>query len=140
MSETIASVIIFIGSIFLFLASLGVLRMPDSYNRIQTGTKATTLGLVLILIGVGILHPMWFSKIIILIFFVLLTNPVSSHALAKAAHLVGIKMSDDTVIDQLKLDEQKQVHQKSTAQNGASNNDLDNRLDSHSNFEKDLEC
>lgn len=108
MNEIIASVIIFIGSIFLLLASLGVLRMPDSYNRIQTGTKATTLGLILVLLGVGIYHPMWITKIIILIFFVLLTNPVSSHALAKAAHLFGIKMSDDTVVDQLKLDEQKE--------------------------------
>ena len=44
MSELIGSVVILLGSIFLLLAGLGVARMPDSYNRIQTGTKATTLG------------------------------------------------------------------------------------------------
>ena len=112
-TEMIGSIIIFAGSVFLLLASLGVLRMPDSYNRIQTGTKATTLGLILVLIGVAFYHPDWTWKSIALIFFVLLTNPVSSHALAKAAHKCGIKMTEDTVIDQLALDEQTNAPEKS---------------------------
>ena len=40
-----------IGSLFLFSAGLGVLRMPDTYNRIQTGTKATTLGTMMAMEG-----------------------------------------------------------------------------------------
>ena len=40
-------------------------------------------------------------KLIILIFFVMLTNPVSSHALARAAHTIGTHETADTVIDQL---------------------------------------
>ena len=70
---------------------LGVLRMPDAYNRIQTGTKATTLGTILVLIGLAFLHPGWALKLVILIFFVMLTNPVSSHALARAVHAIGIR-------------------------------------------------
>ena len=80
-----------IGALFLFSAGLGVLRMPDTYNRIQTGTKATTLGTIMVLIGIAFLHPSWTLKLIILIFFVMLTNPVSSHALARAALLAGCK-------------------------------------------------
>jgi multicomponent Na+:H+ antiporter subunit G len=96
-----------IGALFLFSAGLGVLRMPDTYNRIQTGTKATTLGTIMVLIGIAFLHPPWTLKLIILIFFVMLTNPVSSHALARAAHSIGTRETETTVIDQLDSDEDK---------------------------------
>lgn len=101
-NEIIGNLLLIIGSLFLFSAGLGVLRMPDTYNRIQTGTKATTLGTILVLVGLAFLHPAWTLKLIILIFFVMLTNPVSSHALARAAHTIGIFETDSTVIDQLK--------------------------------------
>jgi multicomponent Na+:H+ antiporter subunit G len=101
MGELIGSLFLLGGAVFLFSAGLGVLRMPDTYNRIQTGTKATTLGTILILIGLAFLHPAWTFKLIILIFFVMLTNPVSSHALARAAHTIGTAETRSTVIDQL---------------------------------------
>jgi multicomponent Na+:H+ antiporter subunit G len=101
MGEVIGSLFLLGGAIFLFSAGLGVLRMPDTYNRIQTGTKATTLGTILILIGLACLHPAWTFKLIILIFFVMLTNPVSSHALARASHAIGIAEAESTVIDVL---------------------------------------
>jgi multicomponent Na+:H+ antiporter subunit G len=100
-SDIIGNISLIIGSLFLFSAGLGVLRMPDTYNRIQTGTKATTLGTILILIGLAFLHPAWSLKLFILIFFVMLTNPVSSHALARASHAIGIYEAEETVIDQL---------------------------------------
>lgn len=100
-SDLVGNLLLIIGSLFLFSAGLGVLRMPDTYNRIQTGTKATTLGTILVLIGLAFLHPGWTLKLIILIFFVMLSNPVSSHALARAAHAIGICETELTVIDQL---------------------------------------
>jgi multicomponent Na+:H+ antiporter subunit G len=99
MGELIGSLFLLGGALFLFSAGLGVLRMPDTYNRIQTGTKATTLGTILILVGLAFLHPAWTFKLIILIFFVMLTNPVSSHALARAGHTIGIAEAESTVID-----------------------------------------
>lgn len=100
-NEIIGNLLLITGSLFLFSAGLGVLRMPDTYNRIQTGTKATTLGTILVLVGLAFLHPAWTFKLIILIFFVMLTNPVSSHALARAAHSIGIFETETTVINQL---------------------------------------
>jgi len=100
-SEIIGNLLLITGSFFLFSAGLGVLRMPDTYNRIQTGTKATTLGTILVLIGLAFIHPAWTLKLIILIFFVMLTNPVSSHALARASHSIGTHETDATVIDVL---------------------------------------
>lgn len=97
----IGAFITLIGSGFLLLGALGTLRMPDSYNRIQAGTKATTLGTMCSLVGIGLYHPDWLGKILVLILFVVLTNPISSHALARAAHFINIPLAKQTVVDKL---------------------------------------
>jgi len=99
--EVLGAVIALAGSVFLLLGGLGILRMPDSYNRLQAGTKASTLGTILALIGIGIIHPTWFGKLLILAFFVMLTSPIAAHALARAAHKIKVPLSDRTVIDKL---------------------------------------
>ena len=99
--DLLGATVTLVGSVFFLLGGLGVLRMPDSYNRIQTGTKATTLGTALVLIGLGIIHPAWLGKLLILAAFVLLANPISSHALARAAHGIRVPLSEKTVVDKL---------------------------------------
>ena len=89
------------GAVFLFLGALGVVRMPDLYNRMQAGTKATTLGNILTLGGLGIMRPDWLPKILLIALFVLLTNPISSHALARAAHRAGVPLTRGSVRDDL---------------------------------------
>lgn len=81
--------LILLGSVFLFLGALGIFRMPDVYNRLQAGTKATTLGAMSLILGVGFLQPSWMLKILILIIFIAFSNPLSSHALARAMHIRG---------------------------------------------------
>ena len=93
MAELIGSIFILAGAFFHFSAGLGMLRMPDVYTRMQAGTKASTLGNTLILIGIAIYHPGWSLKLLILIYFVFMTNPVSSHTLARAARTIGIPMA-----------------------------------------------
>ena len=102
--ELIGGLVSIAGSILLFLAALGLIRMPDVYNRMQAGTKATTLGSMLFLIGIAVARPEWWAKILVLIVFIVFTNPISSHALARAAHFVGIPMSDRSVKDDLARD------------------------------------
>jgi multicomponent Na+:H+ antiporter subunit G len=99
--EILGGLIAVAGSLFLLLGGLGVLRMPDSYNRLQTGTKASTLGTILALVGIGFLHPSWLGKLLILAFFVMLTSPISAHALARAAHAIKVPLSEKTVVDKL---------------------------------------
>lgn len=91
--EYIGAIITLIGSIFLFLGSLGIIRMPDSFNRIQAGTKASTLGTILTFLGILFLEPTWWGKMFILIIFIIITNPVSSHVLARAAVYIKIPMT-----------------------------------------------
>ncbi len=57
MSELIGSILILLGAFFHFSAGLGMLRMPDAFTRMQAGTKASTLGNALILIGIACLSP-----------------------------------------------------------------------------------
>lgn len=97
MSEMIGSLLILLGAIFLFSAGLGLLRMPDAFTRIQAGTKATTLGNLLVLAGVAVYHPGWTFKLVLVIYFVLMTNPVSSHALSRAAWRAGTPMAPGTL-------------------------------------------
>lgn len=101
MAETIGSIIILAGAFFLFSAGVGLLRMPDTYTRIQAGTKASTLGNILVLAGLGFYHPDWALKLLVVAYFVLLTNPLSSHALSRAAHAIRIPMASSTVVDAL---------------------------------------
>ncbi len=101
------AVLTLIGSLFILFAAIGLLRMPDIYNRIQAGTKATTLGSILTLLGIGLIHPDWLLKLILLILFVLISNPVSSHVLGRAAYFIGIPLSAKTHIDNLKQDRQE---------------------------------
>ena len=103
------AIVSLIGAIFLFLGALGVLRMPDIYNRMQAGTKATTLGSILFMMGLGIgyYNQICVCKIIILLLFIIFTNPISSHALARASHFIGIRLIKSSVVDALEEDEKE---------------------------------
>ena len=92
MTELIGSVLILLGAIFLFSAGLGLLRMPDAYTRLQACTKASTLGNMLVMAGLAVYHPGWTLKLIMIVYFVLMTNPISSHAIARAAFSIKIPM------------------------------------------------
>jgi len=91
-----------IGAFFLFLGSLGIVRLPDVYNRLQAGTKCTTLGAFFTIIGVGIMEPGWFWKTLLIALFILITNPISNHALGRASRKSGVPLCDKTVVDKSK--------------------------------------
>ncbi|MBN1251850.1 MAG: Na+/H+ antiporter subunit G [Bacteroidales bacterium] len=91
--EYLAYFLITLGAVFLFLGALGIFRMPDIYTRIQAGTKSSTLGAMSLVLGTGLLgfvsftpgYP-WLIKTIIIVIFVAIANPLSSHALARGAY------------------------------------------------------
>jgi len=97
--QVIGIIITGIGTIFLFLGSLGVFRFPDVYNRLQAGTKCTTLGAFLTIIGVGISQPDWLPKTLVIALFILITNPISNHALGRASRKSGVSLCDRSVVD-----------------------------------------
>lgn len=84
--EIISYIFLIIGGIFFFLGGLGILRMPDTFNRIQAGTKATTLGAFSLLIGIAFAHPSWIFKIVVIIVFIAISNPIGSSVIARATY------------------------------------------------------
>ena len=109
--QIIGTVITAIGTIFLFLGGLGLFRLPDVYNRLQAGTKCTTLGAFLTIVGVGIMQPGWLPKTLVIALFILITNPISNHALGKASCKSGVPLCDRTVVDKTKdFEECRPIH------------------------------
>lgn len=90
MTAWIGNILLLTGAAFCFLGALGLLRMPDVYNRLQAGTKAVTLGTLAILAGVAFRHPEWWPKLVVIAGFVLLTNPVGSSTIARALYRAGV--------------------------------------------------
>jgi len=102
----IGEILVFIGTFFYFLSALGLIRMPDVYNRMQTSTKSATLGSLGVMIGVGIWalgtdfgSVAWLTKTIVIAVFLLLTNPISAHTLIRAAYKSGIPLWEGSVVD-----------------------------------------
>lgn len=101
MSEIIVYAFIWVGLIFDFLGCLGLIRLPDVYNRLQASTKCVTLGTCSILLGLFLFKGFTSSgiKALLCVLFIILTAPVSAHALARGAHKSGIKLWDKSVCD-----------------------------------------
>ncbi|SNZ11141.1 multisubunit sodium/proton antiporter, MrpG subunit [Terribacillus aidingensis] len=83
------------GAFIVFTASVGVLRFPDIYTRLHAASKGSTLGVAGILIGAFIFHYMEYGivsgRLILGVLFIMLTAPVASHLISRAAHLRGAK-------------------------------------------------
>tara|TARA_R110000868_G_scaffold329680_5_gene590468 strand:+ start:780 stop:1118 length:339 start_codon:yes stop_codon:yes gene_type:complete len=111
MSLWISGGCILVGSIFIFIASVGILRMPDLLMRMHAATKAGTMGAGLILLGVMFYFKTTQVTIesFITTIFIFVTVPIASHLLARAAYLRGVKLAKNTVIDEFKdqLDKEK---------------------------------
>ncbi len=104
--ELTGAMLLVVGAFFLLLGGLGLVRMPDLFNRIQAGTKTTTLGTVLSLLGVALMEPQWGWKLLLIALFILFTNPISAQVLARSAHRTGEAKSCKTVVDRLEEDQQ----------------------------------
>jgi multicomponent Na+:H+ antiporter subunit G len=110
--EIIGALLILVGSIFLLLGAIGIYRMPDLYNRLQAGTKATTLGAMSLIFGVGLMQPNWLFKLVIIILFIAFANPLSSHALARASYRQGKKPYYNDEEEDIKVDHYKKAVKK----------------------------
>ena len=87
----LADILLLIGAAFTLLGALGLLRMPDVYNRIQAGTKAVTLGALCLLLGIALLYPDWWSKLLVVAVMILVTNPLGSSTIARALLKAGVE-------------------------------------------------
>lgn len=101
--EAILSFLLIAGASFAFIGSLGLVKLPDFYMRLHGPTKATTLGIGLIL-GASVLfaataHDTFTLKEILITLFLYMTAPISAHLLAKAALHRGIEDTTGAVVE-----------------------------------------
>lgn len=82
-------VLMIVGLFFFWVSGLGLIRMPDLFTRMHAGTKSTTMGSLLVLLGAACVHPEWAPRFLLLAIFILVTNPLSSSVLARAAYRSG---------------------------------------------------
>jgi multicomponent Na+:H+ antiporter subunit G len=104
MTELVRNVLLLVGASFLLVASIGIIRMPDLFQRIQASTKASTLGAGCILLALAV-HFQDFGITVragLVIAFFLITAPVAAHVIGRAAYFVGVPLWEKTVIDELR--------------------------------------
>ena len=104
MNEIVTAVLLVLGSLFSFVAALGLLRLPDTVMRMHAATKAGTLGAGLILIAVAFFYVELgiTLRALAAITFLLLTAPVAAHLIGRAAYYSKIRLWKKTWIDQLR--------------------------------------
>ena len=104
--DFVASLALAGGLFFMLVGAVGVVRLPDAYQRIHAASKCTTLGLAGMLIA-AILH-VWSldiaGKALLVIAFVFVASPIGSHLLAKAAHHTKVEQWPGTLSDELAQD------------------------------------
>jgi len=101
MSELAAQILIAVGLAFDLFGCIGLVRLPDVYNRVQAATKCVTLGTCLILGGTalyGVTGAMTIKALLCAV-FILLTSPVAAHAIARGAYKSGVRLWEGSVID-----------------------------------------
>jgi multicomponent Na+:H+ antiporter subunit G len=130
--DWVASALLIAGASLTLLASVGVVRMPDLFLRIQTATKATTLGVGFILLSVAIHFPELsvVLRAVAVAAFITLTLPVAAHMLSRAAYFVNVPLWPGTIADELRGHYDRRTHDltgRSATDNGETDRDTSSR-------------
>ncbi|MBN2349992.1 MAG: monovalent cation/H(+) antiporter subunit G [Bacteroidales bacterium] len=86
MNILLVSILLFFGSVFILIASIGLVRFKDLYSRMHATTKATSFGILLLLLGISIYFNSWnvAIKVVLIINLIYFTAPLAAHSIAKS--------------------------------------------------------
>ncbi len=106
-------ILIALDLLFALAGVIGMLRMPDTFCRMQSSTNVATFGVLGVIIA-GILYSFGVLgngemgvKLIVLGIFYIVTNPIGSHAIAKGAYRHGVYPEKEMVCDKYGEDMEK---------------------------------
>lgn len=104
MIQIIVALLLLGGSAFMMVAAVGALRLPDFYTRMHAITKAGTLGIGLMLVGIALFFGdlSATTRAVAVFAFVLFTAPVSAHMIGRAGYLDQVPLWKGTLVDQLR--------------------------------------
>lgn len=103
MTELMLPLCLLAGSGFVLLASIGVFRFGDAYQRMHAATKAGAFGGAILALGAGFhfASPRAWIEVVLMMAFFYSTMPVAAHLIARAANRAGIKPAPETDTDEL---------------------------------------
>ena len=103
MSDLVATIAVVLGTLLGVLSAVGLLRMPDVYIRLQVASKASSLGVALLMLGVAV-HFNELSvtvRAVLVVVFLFLTSPVAAHVIGRAAYMTGVPLAPGSLTDEL---------------------------------------
>ena len=114
MSNIVGLIFIIVGLAFDLFGCLGLVRLPDVYNRLQAATKCVTMGTCSILFGSFLIVGFTAAgmKALLCIVFLMLTAPVAAHAIARGAHRSGIPLCPGSVVDRYAEDREGELQSR----------------------------
>lgn len=136
MTDILIIILSTLGALFILLAAVGFVRMPDTYLRISVTTKAVTLGVGLILVAAAIHFDNLSvtSRVLAIILFIILTAPVGAHLIGRTSYFMGVSMWKKSQMDDLEGKYQPNSHRLSSGE------DMDiKRVDEDPNEPEDSE-
>ena len=104
MTDFVVSALVLVGSAFMFMAALGVVRMKDMYMRLSALTKAPTMGVGLLLVANIVESPAIdvVLKALAILAFGFFASPIAAHMICRAAYFQHMPLWEGTVVDELK--------------------------------------
>jgi multicomponent Na+:H+ antiporter subunit G len=95
----VATIFILLGLFFFAVGTVGILRLPDFYTRLQAAGKCDSLAAILLLIGIAchllgdfsIANLLVAIKILLIGGFIFIASPAATHAITAAALIVGVE-------------------------------------------------
>ncbi len=102
-TDILVAFFLLLGSVAMFLSSVGMLRFRDVFLRMHAATKSSSFGIGCIMIGVALFFAdsLLSIRLIALLLIYLLTVPVGAQVLAHAAHVARVRMAKETWVDDL---------------------------------------
>ena len=108
--KIISDILIAVGAFFALVGVIGILRMPDTFCRMQASTCVATLGVLGVSLG-ALIHAIFIMgsagtavKVCVIALLILVTNPIGSHSIAKGAYKAGIRPDKAMETDDLGRD------------------------------------
>jgi multicomponent Na+:H+ antiporter subunit G len=100
--DVVAAVLMLAGTLSCLLGAIGLVRLPDLTTRLQAATKPQTLGLSLVLLGTALRVELASAvTLVLVVLFQVITAPVVSQLVGRAAYRSGAVERDVLVVDEL---------------------------------------
>jgi multicomponent Na+:H+ antiporter subunit G len=102
--DMVTAILLIIGTFFMFVGALGLLRMPDLFMRMSATTKSVTMGVSFMLIAVAVhFNELGLgTRALATIAFVFITAPIAAHMIGRAGYARQVELWEGTIADELR--------------------------------------